>query len=210
MLAEEVTRSLREFLVTYIHAVAYVCQVYPESSFSLKSIYGLGSYECNHPGVRLWVENAVSAVMQLIYSLTEAHRQATVSIVILENSKPRERFGITLAKFEIASQPSQPSQSLSLTNVPKVSASEVADKYSSCFARLYASAKPTDFTGNSNRSMTVFFDGELGDTNVSKVWIRGQSKRTERPQMIQPIRSIELRDEEDTVLVLNAFRQRAE
>lgn len=210
MLAEDVTGSLREFLVAYIHAVAYVCQVYPQSSFSLKSIYGLGSYECNHPGVRLWVENAVNAVMQLIYSLTETNKQATVSIVILEDSEPRERFGISVARFELTSKHSQQlSQSSSSESHVKVSASEVAESFSSCFARLYASIKPTAFAVKGNRSMTVFFEGELGNTDVSSTWMRSQSQLHESSQRIQPIRSIEIGEEGNTVLVLNAFRQRA-
>jgi len=192
----EVTPTLYEFLVAYMHAVAYIARVYPDSSFALVRQYGAATYENRHPGVRQWVETAAQAVLRLLLPANgslprEGRARAIVSIAVLENGEPIERFGVEAGEFAAG-------------EAGAVSETELVEQYRGCLVKLlHASRLPVP---SGDRALTLFFEGPVDANQEHSEWIRatGHAPNTS----VVPIRSVRIGEPAgDTVLVLNTWRQ---
>lgn len=204
MTPEAVTRSLCEFIIIYTHAVSYVANVYPRDSYRLVRQYGTTTYQSNHSGVNLWIENAAKSVMQLLYASKNSGTSVILSIVVLENGKPLERFGIDVLEYETKETPASQSQ------LRQVSALDVSEQFRACLVRLYASeGLPATENDGTDRTLSLFFEGRPDMPEIPKSWFRLQGSDKVNTNRVIPIRNVELNSGAENVVVLNTFRQRA-
>lgn len=203
MTPEAVTRSLCEFIIIYTHAISYVANVYPRDSYRLVRQYGTTTYQSNHSGVNLWVENAAKSAMQLLYASKYSGTKVILSIVVLEDGKPLERFGVDILEYETKETPASQSQS------PQISALDVTEQFRACLVRLYAGEALHEKNYGSDRTLSLFFEGRPDIPEIPKTWFRLQGSEKVNTNRIVPIRSVELNSGAENILVLNTFRQRA-
>lgn len=163
MLPDAVLDSLHEFLVVYIHAVAYLGRVYPDDTFELVQQYGVATYENRHPGVRQWAETAAKSVTQL-----PVGTRTVVSILVLENGEAIDRIAIEIKE---------------ISGMPEQDEGELFEQYRGCLQRLLVSKRLPP--SGADRSLTMTFEGEVANGNGD--WIVAEGRAEKVP--ITPIRS---------------------
>lgn len=97
MLSTEILGSFHEFFIVFIHNILYVRKLYPEASFEVVRHYGIAVHQNRHPELYEWIESMATNCMNMMRS----GKVNKVSVVIMSNSKPLERFVIDLAQLDL-------------------------------------------------------------------------------------------------------------
>lgn len=88
-----VLEGIYGFLVAYFHQSSYLARVYPSEAYKLTRFHSAAVYECQHPGVKHWIEQAASKCMEI---LEQNRCTSTLALLILESNRVVRRFGFNV------------------------------------------------------------------------------------------------------------------
>lgn len=95
---KDLDSALYEFLVVYVHAVSYVCGVYPSSVYKLARYGNCAVYECQHGGVKEWIETSCK---QALATLREAGYHCTLAVIVVQDGEVLQRFGLQVERVRL-------------------------------------------------------------------------------------------------------------
>lgn len=131
MLSTEILGSFHEFFIVFTHNILYVRDLYPKASFEAVRHYGIAVHQNRHPELYEWIESMATNCMNMMRS----GKVNKVSVVIMNNNKPLERFVIDLTEFDLQELTAMDDKS-DYTTEESDQWSRLGSQYRACIVKL--------------------------------------------------------------------------